>query len=143
MTGRAIVLFDGVCNLCNASLDFILRHDSRGYFRFASLQSDAGRRLAREHGLDPERIDTVVLVEDGKAYLRSKAALRIARRLSGPYNAAYMLIAVPRPVRDFVYDRVARSRYRWFGKRDTCRAPTPEERDRLLDYEPAGEEVAA
>lgn len=140
---NAIVLFDGVCNLCNASVDFILRHDRSGHFRFASLQSDAGRRLTREHGLDPERHDTVVLVEDGKAYLRSTAALRVARRLDGPYRVAYALIVVPRPVRDFVYDRIARNRYRWFGKRDTCRAPTVEERTRFLEYDPASEVVAA
>jgi len=128
----AVVLFDGVCNLCNGSIQFIVRRDPNGYFRFASLQSEYGRALLREHGLDEADLFSVILVEDGKAYARSDAALRIARRLAGGWKAAGALRVVPRALRDRVYDLVARNRYRWFGRRDTCMIPTPELRERFL-----------
>lgn len=128
----AVVLFDGVCNLCNGSVQFIVRRDPYGYFRFASLQSEPGRSLLREHGLDPADLFSVILVEDGKVYARSDAALRIARRLSGVWRAAGALRVLPRSLRDRVYDLVARNRYRWFGRRDACMVPTPELRERFL-----------
>ncbi|HEV2733553.1 MAG TPA: thiol-disulfide oxidoreductase DCC family protein [Longimicrobiaceae bacterium] len=130
--GGAVVLFDGVCNLCNGSVQFIVRHDPAGRFRFASLQSEAGRALLRRHGLDPEDLFSVILVEDGRAHSRSDAALRIAGGLSGGWRAAGGLRVVPRPLRDLVYGWVARNRYRWFGRRDACMIPTPELRGRFL-----------
>lgn len=128
----AVVLFDGVCNLCNGSVQFIVRHDPAGRFRFASLQSEAGQALLRRHGLDPDDLFSVILVEGGRAYARSDAALRIARGLSGPLKAAGALRVVPRPLRDAVYGWVARNRYRWFGRREACMIPTPELRARFL-----------
>lgn len=130
---RAVVLFDGVCNLCNGSVQFILKRDPHGRFRFASLQSDAGRGLLHAHGLPADALESVVLVEDGRAWTRSDAALRIARGLSGGWRAAGVLRVVPRPLRDAVYGLVARNRYRWFGKRESCMIPTPEWRARFLD----------
>ena len=124
-----IVLFDGVCNLCNGAVRFILARDPRARFRFASLQSEAARRLL---GGDPPA-ETIVLIEAGKTHTRSTAALRIARLLRFPWPLWYGWIVVPRPLRDGVYDWVARHRYRWFGRRDTCMVPTPELRDRFLD----------
>lgn len=133
VTDPAVVLFDGVCNLCSASVRFVLRRDPAGRFRFASLQSEAGRELLRRHGLDPDDLHSVVLVEDGRAYTRSDAALRIARGLGGGWPLLGALRAVPRPVRDRVYGLVAANRYRWFGKQDSCMLPTPELRERFLE----------
>jgi len=128
-----IVLFDGVCNLCNGSVQFILKRDPQGRFRFASLQSDAGRSLMREHGLDPEALSSVVVIEDGQAWQESSAALRIARHLPGGWKLLRIFTVIPRPLRDAVYRWVARNRYRWFGKRSTCRLATPAERERFLE----------
>lgn len=130
--GGAVVLFDGVCNLCNASVQFILRRDPEGRFRFASLQSEAGRELMRARGMDPDLLSSVVLVEGGRAFTRSDAALRIARGLGGGWPLLGALRVVPRPVRDRVYEWVAANRYRWFGKRDSCMLPAPEHRGRFL-----------
>lgn len=130
--GGAVVLFDGVCNLCNGSVQFIVRHDPAGRFRFASLQSREGQALLRRHGLDPADLFSVILVEGGRAYSRSDAALRIAGGLSGGWRAAGALRVVPRPLRDLVYGWVARNRYRWFGRQDACMIPTPELRGRFL-----------
>jgi predicted DCC family thiol-disulfide oxidoreductase YuxK len=128
-----IVLFDGLCNFCDASVNFIIDHDPRGRFRFAPLQSEAAKALLLRHGLDAQQLQSVALIEEGSCYTRSTAALRIARRLSGPWRLLYGLIGVPRSMRDFVYDWIARNRYRWFGRRDACRVPTPELRSRFLD----------
>lgn len=129
---RAIVLFDGVCNLCNASVNFIIDRDPNAYFRFASLQSEVGQQLRSRHGL-PEAFDSFVLVQAGKAYTRSGAAVRVARRLSGAWKLLHACIVIPPFVRNAVYDLVARNRYRWFGKEDSCRLPSPELQARFLD----------
>ena len=128
------VLFDGVCNLCNASVQYIIDRDPSAVFRFASLQSEAGRRVLEAVGAalpegDPE---SVLLVEDGRLYERSDAALRIARRLTGPVRLAAAFLLVPHVLRDPLYRFVARNRYRWFGKSESCRLPTPELRGRFL-----------
>ena len=139
----ATVLFDGVCNFCDNSVNFIIEHDREGYFRFAPLQSDAGRELAAKIGFIPagragERddelipIDSVILLEDGKAYTHSTAALRILKRLGRPWSWLYALIVVPKAVRDLVYKLFAKYRYRFFGKRDQCMIPTPAVRARFL-----------
>jgi predicted DCC family thiol-disulfide oxidoreductase YuxK len=128
-----IVLFDGVCNFCNGSVNFIIARDPRGEFSFAAIQSETGGRLMREAGMDPAECDSVILIEDGNAYVRSDAALRIARRLGAPWSAAYALTVLPRALRDLVYRLVAENRYRFFGRRDECMLPTPEVRGRFLD----------
>jgi predicted DCC family thiol-disulfide oxidoreductase YuxK len=133
---HAIILFDGVCNFCNASVNFVIKRDRRGYFRFAPLQEPKGAEVARQYGMDPERLDTFVLVESGRAYRKSGGALRVARRLGGLYPLAFALIAIPPFIRDFCYDWFARRRYRWFGKKDACMVPTPEVRERFLTDEP-------
>ncbi len=129
-----VVLFDGVCNLCNASINFVIDRDARSVFRFAPLQSDVGRALVAECGLEGE--DSIVLVEDGRCYVRSDAALRIARRLDGAWPMLSALRIVPRPLRDAAYRVIARNRYRWFGRQDACRLPTPDLRARFLDFDP-------
>lgn len=128
----AIVLFDGVCNFCNSSINFVIERDSKGYFKFAPLQSEAGEKLIAKHGIDIAETDSVILVEDGKAYTHSAAALRIARHLDGIWKLGYWMIIVPRPLRDVVYRFIARHRYRLWGKRDACMMPTPDVRARFL-----------
>jgi predicted DCC family thiol-disulfide oxidoreductase YuxK len=127
-----LVLFDGVCNLCNRSVQMILRHDRKARFRFASLQSPLGEKLRDELGIDREKVDSVVLVEGGRWYQESDAALRIANGLGGPWKAFGIFRLVPRPLRDAAYRLIARNRYRWFGKTETCWVPTPELRGRFL-----------
>jgi predicted DCC family thiol-disulfide oxidoreductase YuxK len=127
------VLFDGVCNLCNASVGFIVDRDRRGYFSFAPLQSEVGRRLLAAHGPLPESMDSVVLLEGGRLYTRSRAALRIARRLDGAWPLLFALSILPVPLADAAYAWVARNRYRWFGRTEACRVPTAALRARFLD----------
>lgn len=127
-----LVLYDGQCGLCNRSVQMILRHDRRGTFRFAALQSELGQALLRRHGLPAGAIDTVVLVDDGEAFTRSRAALRIAGKMDRPWPLMRAFGIVPRPLRDVVYDWVARNRYRWFGRTDACMLPPPEVRARFL-----------
>lgn len=128
-----ILLFDGVCTLCDHAVQFVLDHEPDGQIQFASLQSSVGRALLAAHGVDPESIDSVVFVDRGRAYLQSDAALRVASRLTWPWRGATVGRVLPRAVRDRMYAYVARNRYRWFGTRDACRIPTPETRARFLD----------
>jgi len=134
----ATILFDGVCNLCNGFVQFVIARDSRAEFRFAALSSAAGERLLHESGVRGPLPDTMILIEDGRAYFRSDAPLRIARRLAFPWPLLFALAIVPRAVRDRVYDFIAAHRYRWFGRRDVCMIPTPALRSRFLDDEPPG-----
>lgn len=131
-TDAPIILFDGVCNLCNSSVSFIIRHDPRGRFRFAALQSPVGQTLLALHGLPTETLNSIVLVEAGRAFTKSTAALRIARHLSAPYPLAFIFILVPPFLRNLCYDFIARNRYRWFGKQEACMMPTPELKARFL-----------
>ena len=127
-----IVLFDGVCNLCNGSVQFLIKRDREAYFRFASLQSETGQKLQAELGMDPQALDSVILVEGGRWYKESDAALRIARNLPGAWKLLTAFRVIPRPLRDAAYRLIARNRYRWFGKSETCWLPTPELRGRFL-----------
>jgi predicted DCC family thiol-disulfide oxidoreductase YuxK len=131
-TGRFIVLFDGVCNLCNASVRFLIQRDPGRRFRFASIQSPPGRQLYEAHGQSAERLETIMLVVDGRAYVHSDAALRIARELGGLWVCLWPLRFIPRALRDPVYRWVARNRYRWFGRTETCMVPTPDLKSRFL-----------
>ncbi len=138
----AVVLFDGVCNFCNASVNFVIERDPAGYFKFGALQSEAGRSIASSHGIPLANgqteaghlspIDSVILVEDGKVFTYSTAALRIAKRLSGAWSLLYGLIVVPKPIRDYFYRLFAKHRYRLFGKKDECMLPSMEVRTRFL-----------
>jgi len=130
---RPVLLFDGVCNLCNGAVRFIVRFDREGTFRFAPLQSPVGRELLDRHDLPTEGFETFVLVEGDTAYTKSTAALRVARRLDGPWPLLYPLVYVPERVRDAVYDFVAARRYRAFGRTDECQVPPPEIRERFAE----------
>jgi predicted DCC family thiol-disulfide oxidoreductase YuxK len=130
-----IVLFDGVCNLCNSSVQFIIDRDPDAQFRFAPLQSDVGESLRARHEI-PEELDSIVLIDDGKAYWKSSAALRVARRLQGAWSLLFALIVVPPFVRNAIYGWIARNRYRWFGREDACRLPSPDLEERFLQMDP-------
>lgn len=132
MERQSIILFDGVCNLCNSSVTFIIDRDRKEMFQFASLQSDVGQALLAKHGLPAQEFGSFVLIEQDRAFTKSTAALRIARELGGWWRILYGFIVVPRPLRDVVYSFVARNRYRWFGQSDTCRIPTPDLQRRFL-----------
>jgi predicted DCC family thiol-disulfide oxidoreductase YuxK len=134
-TDGPVLLFDGVCNLCTGVVTFVVPRDPDGRIRFASLQSDAGRRLLEGCGFSPDDRSTVVLVEGDDCYTKSSAAIRVARHLGMPYAALAILVVVPRPIRDAVYDVVAANRYDWFGQRDSCMVPTADVSDRFLDAE--------
>lgn len=125
------LLFDGVCNFCNDSVNFIIRRDHHKKFKFAPLQSELGIELRKKYGI-PEDVDSVVLIENDQAFMHSTAALRIARNLGGIYSLAYVFILVPAFIRDFFYKTFAKNRYRLFGKKDMCMMPTPDVRERFL-----------
>jgi predicted DCC family thiol-disulfide oxidoreductase YuxK len=127
-----IIIFDGVCHLCARSVRFILAHEVRPALRFVPVQSPAGARIMREFGLSGEDAKTFVLVVDGRAYVRSEAAVRVARHLRFPWSLLGTIRVLPRAVRDLGYDVVARNRYRWFGRSESCMVPTPEVRARFI-----------
>jgi predicted DCC family thiol-disulfide oxidoreductase YuxK len=131
-TNKTIFLFDGVCGFCSASVDFILKHDKKDAFRFAALQTEVGKKLIREYGLDPEKTDTAVVITGGRAYLRSDAGLMICKMLGGGWALLHAFWIVPRFIRDIVYRIIARNRYTWFGKKESCRMPTASEREKFL-----------
>ena len=128
----AIILFDGVCNFCNGSVNFIIERDMVNYFKFTPLQSEIGQKLLDEYNIDKIQTDSVVLIEDGKAYTRTTAALRITRKLRGAWRLFYGFIVVPSFIRDYFYKLFAKNRYRLFGKTEACMMPTPEIRARFL-----------
>ncbi|MDX1912688.1 MAG: thiol-disulfide oxidoreductase DCC family protein [Saprospiraceae bacterium] len=127
-----ILLFDGVCNLCNASVQWVLLHDHQQTFRFAALQSPVGQQILERHGLSGESLDTVVLADGDQIYVRSDAPLHVFRRLGGGWQLLYGLRWIPRIIRDAVYRFIARNRYRWFGRQESCLLPRPEWRGRFL-----------
>ena len=127
-----IILFDGECNLCSAAVQFVLLRDRQQKFRFASLQSPAGQRLLRRFGLPETQLDSIVLIKGDHYYLRSEAALHIAKELPGAWWLLYSLRIVPRHLRDFVYDIIAKYRYRWFGKRPSCLMPSAKNHLRFI-----------
>lgn len=129
---KRIVLFDGDCNFCNANVQFIIKRDPVAHFHFTSLQSDIGKQLIKEHAIHADT-DSLVLIENNKAYVKSTAALRIAKKLDGLWHLLFIFILIPRKLRDVVYDFIATNRYKWFGKNeDACTLPSPEIRQRFL-----------
>lgn len=130
---QRIVFFDGVCSLCQQSVQFILAHDTKAIFSFASLQGEAAAKILSSWQLNPQQMNSVVLLEKGKVYTRSTAALRVAKQMRGIWPVLWVFILVPTFIRDAVYDWIARNRYRWFGKLETCWIPSPEWKERFLD----------
>ncbi|MGY6560445.1 MAG: thiol-disulfide oxidoreductase DCC family protein [Nitritalea sp.] len=128
-----IVLFDGVCNLCNSAVDFIIRKDRGDFFKVGALQSEAGKEVLADFQVKEDYLDSLIYIHQDKIYYRSRAALEISRKLSGLWPLAYGLIVIPAFIRDPIYDWIARNRYKWFGKRELCRFPSEEERAKFLD----------
>ncbi|MGV3619045.1 MAG: thiol-disulfide oxidoreductase DCC family protein [Fimbriimonas sp.] len=131
VTDHPVLFFDGVCNLCNSSIDFVVRHDKKRRYRFAPLQGQTAAYAIPEL-VKTGDYDSFVLAEGGRIYTRSTAALRVMAGLGGIWSLGKVLLFIPAPLRDVVYRLIARNRYRWFGQKDTCRLPTPEERALFL-----------
>lgn len=129
----SVLLFDGVCNLCNTSVKWVLLRDKKGEFKFAAIQSEAGQSLLKSFGLDNQPLESVILISGRQAYIKSDAAIKVASKLGGIWTIALVFRLVPRPVRDAIYDWVAKNRYRWFGKQGQCLLPQPEWKDRFLN----------
>ena len=127
-----ILFFDGVCNLCNSSVQFILRNDRNGNLRFASLQSELAEELLPPFGIEPADLNSVVLYDKGTVYTRSTAVLRTLRHMGGPLSYLAVFGIVPRRLRDFFYNFISHNRYKWFGQRDECMLPSPEYNARFL-----------
>lgn len=135
--GRTVVLFDGICGMCNATVQFLLKRDRRGALGYASLQSDVAHEVLARHGRDASDLDTVYVVTDfdtetEQVFARSRAVIRMVAALGGVYRAIMIGRILPAFVRDFLYDRIAKNRYRMFGKREACMVPSPEHRARFL-----------
>lgn len=123
MNSQPVILFDGVCNLCNSSVQYIIKHDKKKLFTFASLQSESGQKLLNEYQLPKTNFNSFVLIENGKAFTRSDAALLVAKKLSGSARLLYGLKIVPSFIRDIVYNLIAKNRYKWFGKKTVACYP--------------------
>jgi len=129
---HSIILFDGVCNLCNGAVNFVIKRDSANVFKFTPLQEKQGILLLKKHAIDAQKLDSIVLIENKNVYIKSSAALRIARKLSGLWPLFFVLLIIPRFIRDGVYDFIAKNRYKWFGKKEQCMIPTPGLREKFL-----------
>lgn len=128
----SIILFDGVCNFCNSSVNKIIKYDKKNKFKFAALQSDTGKKILEKHAIDSTKIDSIILIENDNAFIKSTAVLKIAKHLSGLYPIAYGFIIIPAFVRNIVYNFIARNRYKWFGKKNSCMIPTAEVKEKFI-----------
>ena len=126
-----ILLFDGICNYCNRWVNFIIRHDKKKKFRFATLQSETGKKLLKQYNIT-EGIESAILIYNEKIYIKSSTGLHVLYHLGGIYSLAFVFIVIPAYIRDFYYDIIARNRYKWWGKRNQCMIPTEEVRERFL-----------
>ena len=132
ITEKKIILFDGVCNLCNSSVTFVIQRDKKDVFRFAALQEPVGQLLIKKHQIDTSKTDSIILIDGNKAYVKSTAALKVARHLGGAYPLLYSFMIVPNFIRNWVYDYIAKNRYKWYGKKESCMIPTPELKSKFL-----------
>ncbi len=127
-----IILFDGVCNLCNSSVNFVIKHDTKNVFKFAALQSEVGKELISKFDIDTSKVDSIILIDGEKHYEKSSAALHISKELSGAYPLLFGFMIFPKFVRNAVYDYIAKNRYKWFGKSENCMIPTVELKNKFL-----------
>lgn len=127
-----IILFDGVCNLCNSSVQLVLKNDAKDTFRLAALQSDVGQQLIQKFGIDTSETDSIILIDGEIYYSKSTAALKIAKHLSGAFPLLYAFMIVPKFIRNIVYDYIAKNRYKWYGKQESCMIPTTELKSKFL-----------
>lgn len=132
MKQQPVILFDGVCNFCNGAVNFVIKRDKKALIQFAPLQSEKGRMFSRQFGFSEEDMKTFLFIEDGKVYTKSTAALRVCRYLGALWPLCYGFMIVPKFIRDGIYNWIAKNRYKWFGKKETCMLPTPEVRTRFI-----------
>ncbi|MBF4472087.1 thiol-disulfide oxidoreductase DCC family protein [Flavobacterium sp. HJJ] len=133
-TDKKIILFDGVCNLCNSAVQFVIKHDQKDVFRFVALQSELGQQILKHIGVNPVNIDSIVLYEPGKAYYyKSSAAIEIARSLGGFWHFGTVFRIIPTGIRNLFYDYIAKNRYEWYGKKESCMIPTMELKKNFLE----------
>jgi len=128
-----VILFDGLCNLCSSSVQFIIRHDKKDLFRFASLQGEVGQQVLKAHHLPADDLNSFVLYQQGMVYTKSSGALRVAKQLNGAWPLLYVFIIIPPFIRNAIYSWVASNRYKWFGKKNECWLPTPALRKKFID----------
>ncbi|MEC3907931.1 DCC1-like thiol-disulfide oxidoreductase family protein [Tamlana sp. 2201CG12-4] len=132
--GKNLILFDGVCNLCNHSVLYVIKRDKANVYLFAPLQSDTGKQIIRKFGIDTNQIDSIILYNPEKGiYYKSTAALKIASKLGFPTNLLSVFLIVPAVIRNWVYDFIAKNRYKWYGKKEACMIPTPELKSKFLE----------
>ena len=130
---KKIILFDGVCNLCDKSVQFIIKHDKKDVFRFVALQSDLGKKIIKHIGIDTTKTDSIILYQPGMAYFyKAEAALKIAKELGGIYIILSLFSVLPNSLSNLVYDWIAKNRYKWYGKKDECMIPSPELKAKFL-----------
>jgi predicted DCC family thiol-disulfide oxidoreductase YuxK len=127
-----VILFDGVCNFCDSAVNFVLKQDKKGIFRFAPLQSEAAQKLLQQYNLSTKDFDSFILIDDGKVYKKSSASLQVMNKLPWYWKEVQIFRIIPAIFRDAIYDFIAKNRYKWFGKKDQCMVPTPEIRSRFL-----------
>jgi predicted DCC family thiol-disulfide oxidoreductase YuxK len=130
---RNLILFDGVCNFCNSAVNLVIELDRQQIFKFASIQSELGQQLYRQHGLDPEDIQTLMFVDGDRVLTKSDAVLAVLARLDGGWKLLGNFTVLPKPLRDFAYTEFAKARFTLFGRRESCMVPTPEVRERFID----------
>lgn len=133
MMNKKIVLFDGVCNLCNASVQFIIEHDKKNVFQFSSLQSDFGQKLLEKNQLNTTEFNSIILLDEENIFQQSDAALRIAKNLNFPVKLLAVFLIIPKPIRDYFYSLVSKNRYKWFGKKESCWIPTANLKSKFID----------
>ena len=133
MPGQPIILFDGVCNFCNNTVNFVIRRDPKSIFKFATLQCTVAQQILKSHRLDNAEMNSFVLIENDKIYIKSTAALRVCRRLKGLWPLMYGFIIVPKLIRNGIYNWIAKNRYTWFGKKEACMIPSPDVSARFLN----------
>lgn len=127
-----IVLFDGVCNLCNQAVDFIIRRDKNDDFKVGALQDPQVKDILKTYSINEDYLDSLVLIQGDQIFYKSEAALKIARKLGRGWQIFYIGILLPVSVRDKIYDWIGENRYKWFGKKETCRLPSPEEKEKFI-----------
>ncbi|UKT62450.1 thiol-disulfide oxidoreductase DCC family protein [Pedobacter mucosus] len=130
---KPVIFFDGVCNLCNASVQFTIEHDKQDHFKFTALQGDYAKKVLPKFNVDPNTLNSILLLENNKLYTKSSAVLRIARKLNGLLPLLYGFIIIPKFIRDWVYNIIAKNRYKWWGKQTSCWVPTPELKNKFYD----------
>lgn len=132
MIGQPVIFFDGVCNLCNASVQFVIAHDKKDQFKFTALQGDYAKEVLSKFNADPQKLNTILLLQEGRLYTKSSAALRVAGKLNGLIPLLYVFLLVPKFIRDWFYDIIAKNRYQWWGRQESCWVPTPELKSKFI-----------